>query len=316
MSNLFHTWRELRESEASRELCVEQFLDIYGVEHWGTANRTKYIMADSLRMGDDVWWPENRDVLLETLVQLVKKKADGMTKGRLIAEPESSQSMAALATPPATAPETNVREETEYEPSTYHGKEAEEDEEVGIATRQDGFSEDEMDEIPLQSTCSGTTKVTTTAHITSPATDISTKALRSKYRRETYFLVATDNTTTAPAWVGYQSFKGASSFLLKMGRERGLEKEWWTPRAQMKAQMELEGADCRSQADYICAAQTVIAMASVKLEWAGDEVLVRWGNDSDWGIVLHMIQKAWLMKELGIKLFDVFRMRVLLHVQG
>lgn len=139
------------------------------------------------------------------------------------------------------------------------------------------------------------------------------KSLYSKYLRDTFFLVSTDQNQVhaAPAWVKFQNFKSASTFLLDMGRELGLEKQWWTPNAQM----EVEGGARARQTDYVSAAQGVIAMASVKFMWSGEEVLVRWGNDSDWGIVMQFIQKAWVAKEFGHGVFDLFKVGVVIHLE-
>ncbi|KAI9372776.1 hypothetical protein BJX61DRAFT_422443 [Aspergillus egyptiacus] len=138
-------------------------------------------------------------------------------------------------------------------------------------------------------------------------------ALRTKYRRDTYFQVTTDadpiapEHPIAPTWVKMMNVTSASAFLLRMGRERGLEERWWNPNTQM----EVEGA---AQPDYVNAARGIIAMASVRLEWSGEEVLVRWGNDVDFQIVLKLIQKAWMGHEFGFQNIDVFNVRVVLHL--
>jgi hypothetical protein len=50
------------------------------------------------------------------------------------------------------------------------------------------------------------------------------RALYAKYRRDTFFLITTDGPrATAAAWHKYKDFGAASSFLLDMGRARGLE---------------------------------------------------------------------------------------------
>ncbi|KAL4967914.1 uncharacterized protein BDV14DRAFT_197557 [Aspergillus stella-maris] len=350
----FHTWAEIRTSEGSRELCVDQFLDIYGGEYWGVASRGKYIMGDSVARGDEVRWPDDCSEMKQVLVLLLKKKADGMAKDRGTAGSETTQPTPPQPrTPPATAPEIEVQEETEYVSSTHQT-------EVGESDHQETGNEDtgeDSEEEPHRpstsrrkrhsclipesltptasaqdnetssstslsgeltsagSVCSEANTAITTHVPTGPNESVSdvfdstsAKALHAKYRRATYFLVTTSDAHTAPAWTTYETFTTASSFLLHVGREYGLEQQWWT----RKAQTELEGAD-KCQAENL--AQEVISMASIKLEWSGDEVLVRWGNDGDWGIVMQMVQKAWLLKDLGLKAFDTFRVRVMLHLR-
>ncbi|KAL4797509.1 hypothetical protein BDV19DRAFT_387313 [Aspergillus venezuelensis] len=349
----FHTWVEIRTSEGSRELCVDQFLDIYGGEYWGVANRGKYIMGDSVVRRDEVRWPDDCSELKQVLVLLLKKKADAMFKDRGTAEFEVAQSTSAQpATPPITAPEIEVREETEYASSAHQTEAGENDhqeardEDTGADSEEEPYrpstsrrkrqsclipkvftptasaQDNETSSLTslsaestsAESACSEANTATTPLVPIDPdesAPDVlsgtSAKTLRAKYRRDTYFLITTSDAHTAPAWTMYETFRTASSFLLHVGREYGLEQQWWTP----KAQMQIEGVD-KCQAENL--AQEVISMASLKLEWSGDEVLVRWGNDGDWGIVTQMVQKAWLSKDLGLKAFDIFRVRVMLHL--
>ncbi|KAL4956677.1 hypothetical protein BDW69DRAFT_181349 [Aspergillus filifer] len=350
----FHTWAEIRSSEGSRELCVDQFLDIYGGEYWGVANRGKYIMGDSVVRGDEVRWPDDCSEMKQVLVLLLKKKADGMVRDRGTAESENAQSISPQpGTPWATASEIEVQEKTEYASSARQTEAGENDQQEAGDEDTGEYSEEEpyrpftsrrqrqsclitkvltpttsaqdnetssltslsAESTSAKSTCrEANTAITTHVPIgpNKSAPDVldstSAKILRVKYRRDTYFLVTTRDAHTAPAWTMYETFKTASSFLLHVGREYGLEQQWWTS----EAQMELEGADNR-QAENL--AQEVISMASIKLEWSGDEVLVRWGNDGDWGVVAQMVQRAWLSKDLGLKAFDIFRVRVMLHLR-
>ncbi|KAL2863901.1 uncharacterized protein BJX67DRAFT_231759 [Aspergillus lucknowensis] len=136
------------------------------------------------------------------------------------------------------------------------------------------------------------------------------KCLRSKYRRDTFFLITTDGEPeVAPAWAKFKEYASASSFILDMGRERGMEDAWWCADTQRR----ICGTRSPTEADYICAAREVFTMASVKLEWSGDEILVRWGKDSDLGVIQQMIQKAWIVREFGFKMINVFKIRVVLH---
>ncbi|KAL4780458.1 hypothetical protein BJX76DRAFT_360818 [Aspergillus varians] len=348
----FHTWRELRDSAAARNLCIEQFLDIYGTEYWGVQHRAKYIMSDSVARGDDVRYPEDSPEIKKTLLLLVKKKADGMSKGSQVEEPVSSQTVVApsrvntrastRANTPATraasifrfAPlaqnEQNKQEEREQNRAEEDDEEAVEEElpryTTLCRTKRRTMSEARTRITPPSDTSSlssvaslsspGNSAIPATSNMSAPSLiDASfAKALRSKYCRDTFFLVTMDQKAVlnvAPAWVKFQNFKSASLFLLDMGRGRGLEKEWWTPNAQM----EVEGGSGPNQADHVSAAQEIISMASVRFEWSDDEVLVRWGNDSDWGVVIRMIQKAWVAKEFGDRLIDLFKIRVVLHLE-
>jgi hypothetical protein len=80
--------------------------------------------------------------------------------------------------------------------------------------------------------------------------------------------------------------------------------------------MMIDGECGPSEADYVLAAKDVIAEASVTLEWSGEEVLVRWDNNADWGLVRQMVQKAWMSRELGFRMIDVFKVKVLLHLEN
>ncbi|KAL4916988.1 hypothetical protein BDW62DRAFT_218360 [Aspergillus aurantiobrunneus] len=323
----FHTWKELRDSAAARELCISQFLDIYGVEYWGVQNRTKYIMSDSLTRGDEVHYPEDSAEIKKILILLLKKKADSVSKDIQVEEPGSSQHVATVAS--GTAPSTRAApledagkddgvKDTEDEPPRRLGARHVKKRittEAGINITPTG------DTSSLTSLDSLSTATRTAAPMTSKMSTLGlidgslAKALQSKYRRDTFFLVTADRNVplnAAPAWVGFQIFKSASSFLLDMGRERGLEKRWWTP----DAQMEIEGGAGVDRADYASAARGVISMASVKAEWSSDEVIVRWGNESDWEIVMQLIQKAWVAKEFGQSVVDLFRIQVILHIVG
>lgn len=278
-----------------------------------------------------------RSSIKKTLVILLKKKADSILKDTQVEEPASSATFRFSRTP---APETTRESQLNFRftvPSQQQHKDEEEgkDEEDtedeaprssdsrrlrrGIAARPDVRITPPND----TSSLSSLDTVPTAAPDTLPANSkMSTlnlvdesvaKSLYSKYLRDTFFLVSTDQNQVhaAPAWVKFQSFKSASTFLLDMGRELGLEKKWWTPNAQM----EVEGGARAHQADYVSAAQGVIAMASVKFMWSEEEVLVRWGNDSDWGIVMQFIQKAWVAKEFGLGVFDLFKVGVVIHLE-
>ncbi|RDW70840.1 uncharacterized protein DSM5745_08351 [Aspergillus mulundensis] len=337
----FHTWRELRESPTTTKICVDQFLDHYGEEYWGIQNREKYIMSDSIARGDDVRYPEDAHEISQALVLLFKKKADSLVKD----EPQSSQAtVTALARIPAqtahlieTAPVTEAPEELEeFTPTEHH--EEDDDEEEDDEEDEDNFAPRPIKKrrtaifpirtLPTSDESSLTSETTslspysthTDTHATpaiSSMTSLSLvnthleKALRSKWRRDTFFLVTTDTSKAAPAWTKFVNYKSASSFLLEMGRARGLEKKWWTPNAQM----EVEGEAAVNFDDHVAAAQQVISMASVKLEWSGKEILVRWENDSDWGIVMQLIHKAWLAKDFGHQLIETFEIRVVLHLE-
>ncbi|KAJ0421858.1 hypothetical protein BJY00DRAFT_311583 [Aspergillus carlsbadensis] len=154
----------------------------------------------------------------------------------------------------------------------------------------------------------GTSKISTVSLVD---TNLA-RALYVKYRRDTFFLITTDGPrATAAAWHKYKDFGTASSFLLDMGRARGLENRWWTAEAQMM----IDGESGPSEADYVLAAKDVISEASVTLEWSGEEALVRWDNNSDWGVVRQMVQKAWMSREFGFQMVDVFKVKVLLHLE-
>lgn len=208
------------------------------------------------------------------------------------------------------------REDTEVEPPRSSGSRRLRG---GIATRPDVRVIPPNDTSPLSSLDSVSTRATDTPPENSKMSTLNlvdesvAKSLYSRYLRDTFLLVSTDQNQVhvAPAWVKFQNFKSASTFLLDMGRELGLEKQWWTP----DAQMEVEGGARAHQADYVSAAQSVIAMASVKFMWSEEEVLIRWGNDSDWGIVMQFIQKAWIAKEFGHGVFDLFKVGVVIHLE-
>ncbi|KAL4887726.1 hypothetical protein BJY04DRAFT_212751 [Aspergillus karnatakaensis] len=132
------------------------------------------------------------------------------------------------------------------------------------------------------------------------------KRLARKYRRDTFFLITTDrpsNHLDRPKVV----------FLVpaRHGPVADLEKEWWNA----EAQMEVKGAAIATEAEHINAAKNVITQASVKLEWSGDKILVRWENNDDWGFVMGMIQKAWMAREYGL-LLDIFKLRIVLHIES
>ncbi|KAL2863900.1 uncharacterized protein BJX67DRAFT_384263 [Aspergillus lucknowensis] len=60
--NDFHTWRELQASADARRACISRFLNIYGMEYWGSEkNREKYLMDDSIERDDVVKYPDNSD---------------------------------------------------------------------------------------------------------------------------------------------------------------------------------------------------------------------------------------------------------------
>ncbi|KKK13526.1 hypothetical protein AOCH_005231 [Aspergillus ochraceoroseus] len=123
-----------------------------------------------------------------------------------------------------------------------------------------------------------------------------------RYENETYFLVrASHQLDAAPAWVKYKEFDSAASFLTQMGQECGLP-TWRSANAQLAA--ELEGSPPLAG-----------VMASVKLEWTDDEVLVRWGRDSDLEIIAGQVRRAWLAKDLGFRCIQCFKIAVLLHVR-
>ncbi|KAL3457073.1 hypothetical protein BJX64DRAFT_28597 [Aspergillus heterothallicus] len=137
------------------------------------------------------------------------------------------------------------------------------------------------------------------------------RAMYAKYHHDTFFLITTDGScATAAAWHEYKDFSTASSFLLDMGRARGLEHRWWTAEAQMM----IDGENGHSQADYTLAAKDVIIEASITLEWSGEEILVHWDNDADWNVVRQMVYKAWTSREFGFQMIGVFKVKVLLHL--
>ncbi|KAL3481195.1 hypothetical protein BJX99DRAFT_180418 [Aspergillus californicus] len=144
------------------------------------------------------------------------------------------------------------------------------------------------------------------------ATPAMLDALRSKYRRDTWFLITADTEPIfASAWEKYQHFTSVSSFLLEMGRARDLEEEWLNPATQNQPEVEEAG---ENQFCTTTAAQHVIEMASVRFDWCDEDVLVRWGNDNDWGVVMQVLQKAWMRREFGAEFIDVFKIRVVLHL--
>ncbi|KAL4995778.1 hypothetical protein BDV10DRAFT_187731 [Aspergillus recurvatus] len=118
-------------------------------------------------------------------------------------------------------------------------------------------------------------------------------ALHSKWRRDTFFLVTTDKAKIVPVWTKSRNYQSASSFLLEMGGARGLEKRWWTP----SAQMEVESGAVVCHDHHAAAAQQVISMASVTLEWFGLEVL------------------TWVAMESCHQFFDLFQIRVVLRLE-
>ncbi|KAL2849173.1 hypothetical protein BJY01DRAFT_211170 [Aspergillus pseudoustus] len=97
-----------------------------------------------------------------------------------------------------------------------------------------------------------------------------------------------------------------------MGRACGLENRWWTAEAQMM----IDGGSGTSQADYVLAAKDVITEASITLDWSHEKILVRWDNNADWNIVRQLVHKAWISKEFGFQIIDVFKVEVLLHLHG
>jgi hypothetical protein len=164
--------------------------------------------------------------------------------------------------------------------------------------------------VPFTSpSCGGSSNISTVSLVDANLA----RALYAKYRRDTFFLITTDGPRIiAAAWHKYKDFGAASSFLLDMGRARGLENRWWTAEAQMM----IDGESGPSEADYVLAAKDVISEASVTLEWSGEEVLVRWDNNDDWKIVKQMTQKAWMSREFGFQMIDVFKVKVLLHLEN
>ncbi|KAL4802674.1 hypothetical protein BDV18DRAFT_59478 [Aspergillus unguis] len=334
-------WTDLSRSSFHREKCVDKFLQAHGSEYWGGENRMKYIMDDSVARNDDIRYPENHIDIKKTLVFLLKKKAESMTNSKVPKEePGLSQSETALRHIPSTVPD--VRETVEgseyFRIEQHNGNNAEvevveKDETNGRSpprhlkkpkTTELGLGRITRDETNAMSSLTPVASTTSPVAIERGASEMSSlglvdvafaEALRAKYSRDTFFLVTTDNSTIAPVWTNYLDYKSASAFLLNLARERGLGKKKWTPDAHMEAEAEGGIGAGERHANHLVAAQEVITMASVKCEWSGDEVLVRQGNDQDLGIVNQMVLKAWVANEFQRQALDVFKVRVVLHIE-
>ncbi|KAL2823159.1 hypothetical protein BDW59DRAFT_149017 [Aspergillus cavernicola] len=355
----YYTWAELRESDSARSICVDQFLDLFGMEYWGIQkNREKYLMPDSMERGDAVTYPGDKPEIEKTLILLLKRKAETMMKQLKEEAPESAQ----RATQKRAAPED--MDYTLDEKQAEDAKNADEAATITIAETAEATENKVTEALPAaepketnpkttryskrrmlaearERECKRAPSSTRSSISSSSLTSLFSprtiapgpvapersptsapslvdasliNALRTKYGRDTYFLVTTDTEPKiSPAWVKYQHITSASSFLMKMGRERDLEEEWWTPNAQMN----IESAVSDELLDFVTVAQDVIAMASVNFEWTGEEVLVRWGNDSDWEVVVRLIEKAWIAREFafGVSGVEIFKIRVVLHLE-
>ncbi|KAL2798226.1 hypothetical protein BJX66DRAFT_334260 [Aspergillus keveii] len=281
-------WKQLQESEDARSECIDSFLDLYGMEYWGVTGRS---VQDTSCLTPllAVMWSSILRIVLNTEAEVTIDHAEEETWAEATASQlPVSMSQDMSMTEPAFMP-------------------------VALAN------------IPTTTATRRVKRRNTIEHRMTPPSDEArrllfllvdanlTRALYAKYRHDTFFLITTDGPrATAAAWHKYKDFGAASLFLLDMGRARGLENRWWTAEAQMM----IDGEGGPSEADYVLAAKEVIAEASVTLEWSGEEVLVRWDNSADWELVRQMVQKAWISRELGFQMINVFKVKVLLHLEN
>ncbi|KAL2808128.1 hypothetical protein BJX63DRAFT_424832 [Aspergillus granulosus] len=317
-------WEDLQESEHARSQCIDSFLDIYGMEYWGDQEkRVKYLMPDSIARDDVLKYPENRTQLKDTLVLLLKKKADDFLKKGDGFRQSQSRIETALPTseekptPNKFAPVKSIAvkrltsEDLEFLLEEHEGSGEGENTTRASTNRDKEKTEAEVPPSPVFVPMSQNMSMTEPTPIPVVPTNITSTTTTRHYRHDTFFLITTDGPRpTAAAWHKYKDFNAASSFILHMGRARGLESLWWTAEAQMM----IDGQNGFGQADYVHAAKYVIAEASITLEWSGETILVRWDNNTDWHVVRQMVHKAWMIRELGFQMIDVFKVKVLLHL--
>ncbi|KAL5335134.1 hypothetical protein BJX70DRAFT_390916 [Aspergillus crustosus] len=307
----FFSWEDLRNSSRSRVKFAAGFLDIYGIEYWGLKNRGKYIMPDSVAHADEFRYPDDAEEITKTLVLLIKKKAENMFPKE---EPETSEDAnehPGLGEVPSEHHDegTRTRERSPSpSPSTTSrrsSKRLAENAQANKGSGKGGSDKVEADRVEKRRFNKlDRERRTPPSNPTSPSPNgpSVTKSLRQRYRRDTMFLLTTDRPATlrrkaAPIWSKYHTFTSASSFLLNMGPE-----------------VDIEGRGFATEADHISAANNVITEASLKFEWSGEEILVRWGNDGDWNFVMQMIQKASMARDFGV-LVDVFKVKVVIHTE-
>ncbi|KAL2853127.1 hypothetical protein BJX68DRAFT_265356 [Aspergillus pseudodeflectus] len=300
-------WKQLQESEDARSECIDSFLDIYGMEYWGDRERRgRYLMPDSIARGDVVKYPENRtDSRYSAPKKPTPEKRPPSEDFDFIPEERESSGEGETETETEldTEAEVNIDDAEEEIGVEATASQLPVSMSQDMAMTEPAFMPVASANIPT-ATCRVRRRNTIEHRMTPPSdessassisvpitnpscggsSNVSTgslvdanlaRALYAKYRRDTFFLITTDGPhITAAAWHKYKDFGPASSFLLDMGRARGLENRWWTAEAQMM----IDGESGPIEADYVLAAKDVISEASVTLEWSGEEVLVRWDN--------------------------------------